>query len=51
MKQLRYVVVCKDDHGYYVPATSRVFYGYAAAELYTASIAVDRAPIIVRLDG
>lgn len=44
-----YVVVCKDD-GIYVMATSRSFRNRREAELYTASIAASREPIVVLVD-
>jgi hypothetical protein len=44
-----YIVICKRD-GMYVLATSRHFSTFSDAQLYTASLAITREPIIVMID-
>jgi hypothetical protein len=45
-----YMVVCRGDGGtHYIFATSRKFYLYSEAELYTQSIAISRQPLILMI--
>jgi hypothetical protein len=51
--KVSYIVICRGSpvRTIYVLATSRRFYSYSDAELYTQSIAASREPIIVQVEN